>query len=238
MDFPALAATWDVELVERLGLEGPVRGVDEPVLRERIAAAALRGRPEAELGAAALVLARNHGSLLPLTARTLRRVTVFGDVDLAFPRATVEHADDPERARDADLALVVGGSLAGAVAEVNPKTVVVLEARVEMPWLSLTPAVLVSFAPVRAEALADVLLGVLEPGGRMPVAWPEFTFGHGLGYTTWDYLARDGAKVRLANTGTRRGREVVQLFDDGRLIGFCVVEADPGVEVTVDVPLA
>jgi hypothetical protein len=29
----------------------------------------------------------------------------------------------------------------------------------------------------------------------------------------------------------------VQLYDDGRLAGFCVVEADPGFEVTVDVPL-
>jgi beta-glucosidase len=57
----------------------------------------------------------------------------------------------------------------------------------------------------------------------------------------------DGARVRLANTGTRRGREVVQVYASRPdsaverpprwLAGFAVVEADPGQEVIVDVPL-
>jgi beta-glucosidase len=50
---------------------------------------------------------------------------------------------------------------------------------------------------------------------------PRFRFGHGLGYTTWEYLdasaepAADGgatARVRLRNTGDRAGREVVQVY--------------------------
>lgn len=52
---------------------------------------------------------------------------------------------------------------------------------------------------------------------------PAFWFGHGLGYTTWDYEAVDvrapdhtGAggevRVRLRNTGRRPGREVVQAY--------------------------
>ena len=58
----------------------------------------------------------------------------------------------------------------------------------------------------------------------------------------------DGAKVRLANTGTRRGREVVQVYASKPgsaverparwLVGFAVVEADAGEEVIVDVPLS
>ena len=77
---------------------------------------------------------------------------------------------------------------------------------------------------------------------------PLFPFGHGLGYTDWRYLAMDGARVRLANTGTRRGREVVQLYASKPdsaverparwLVGFAVVEAEAGEEVIVDVPLS
>ena len=58
----------------------------------------------------------------------------------------------------------------------------------------------------------------------------------------------DGARVRLANTGTRRGREVVQVYASRPdsaierpprwLAGFAVVEADAGEEVIVDVPLS
>ena len=58
----------------------------------------------------------------------------------------------------------------------------------------------------------------------------------------------DGARVRLANTGTRGGREVVQLYASKPdsaverparwLVGFAVVEAAAGEEVIVDVPLS
>ena len=55
----------------------------------------------------------------------------------------------------------------------------------------------------------------------------------------------DGARVRLANTGTRPGREVVQVYAHARqpraparLAGFAVVEAAAGEEVIVDVPLS
>ena len=77
---------------------------------------------------------------------------------------------------------------------------------------------------------------------------PLFPFGHGLGYSEWRYLAMDGARVRLANTGTRDGREVVQVYASKPdsaverpprwLVGFAVVEAAAGEEVIVDVPLS
>jgi beta-glucosidase len=151
-----------------------------------------------------------------------------------------------------------------------------------IPWLGEAPAVLLSWFPGQeaGNALADVIVGAAEPGGRLPTTWPAaedglpsvtpvagvlpydeglaigyrgpveplLPFGHGLGYTSWEYLAMDGARVRLVNAGTRRGREVVQVYASRPdsaierpprwLAGFAVVEADAGQEVIVDVELA
>jgi beta-glucosidase len=89
---------------------------------------------------------------------------------------------------------------------------------------------------------------------------PLFPFGHGLGYTSWDYESLSGPaqalapgtdallRVRVRNTGTRPGREVVQAYVTGapgngerpvRVLGaFGSVTADPGeaAEVTLRVP--
>jgi beta-glucosidase len=62
------------------------------------------------------------------------------------------------------------------VSAVNPRTVVVVNAGmpVLMPWASQVAAVLYAWLPGQAmgEALADVLLGRAEPGGRLPVSMP------------------------------------------------------------------
>ena len=62
------------------------------------------------------------------------------------------------------------------VAAVNPRTVVVLNAGmpVLMPWAEQVAAVIYAWLPGQAmgEALADVLLGRAEPGGRLPVTLP------------------------------------------------------------------
>ncbi|MFE3448135.1 glycoside hydrolase family 3 C-terminal domain-containing protein [Nonomuraea sp. NPDC059194] len=173
--------------------------------------------------------------------------------------------------------------LIAAVAAANPRTIVVVNAGspVEMPWVSEVAAVLLTWFPGQEAglALADVLYGDAEPGGRLPTTWPvrladspvvnvtpvegqvpyeegvfigyrawekqgrvpAFWFGHGLGYTSWSYdsIAAEGSTVTVAvtNTGTRRGREVVQVYlsaatPDDRparwLAGFDVVEAGPG----------
>ena len=84
---------------------------------------------------------------------------------------------------------------------------------------------------------------------------PRFCFGHGLGYTTWDYVAAHLApgpdtavEVRLRNTGLRAGREVVQIYASKAnsgiarpprwLAGWTAVEAQPGEEVTATVAVA
>ncbi len=66
--------------------------------------------------------------------------------------------------------------LIGRVSAANPRTVVVVNAGmpVLMPWASQVAAVLYAWLPGQAvgDALADVLLGRAEPGGRLPVSMP------------------------------------------------------------------
>jgi beta-glucosidase len=185
------------------------------------------------------------------------------------------------------------------VAAANPRTVVVVNAGapVLLPWADQVPAVLLAWFPGQefGNALAEVLLGDREPGGRLPTVWPAaehhhlpstrpvdgrlvyaesihvgncaydraqaqpaFPFGHGLGYTTWEYLDvtappqvdPDGAAVltvRIRNSGTRPGREVVQVYASRPgstverptrwLAGFAAATADPGQEATVEVAI-
>lgn len=107
-------------------------------------------------------------------------------------------ADAVEAARIADVALVVVGTnakvesegfdreslalpgrqddLVRAVAAANPRTVVLVNAGspVLMPWRDDVAAVLVGWFGGQefGHAIADVLLGIAEPGGRLPTTWP------------------------------------------------------------------
>ncbi len=224
-------------------------------------------------------------------------------VDVPYDTPGEMLAEAEALARDADVAVVVVGTtpevesegfdrtslaLPGAqdelvrrVVAANPRTIVVVNAGspVLMPWLEEVPAVLLAWFPGQegGNAIADVLLGRVEPGGRLPTTWPAsedrlpstrpvegvleygegtaigyrrpgeplLPFGHGLGYTSWEYLALEAdaetARVRLINSGTRPGREVVQVYTERpelRLAGFAAVVAEPGEEVVVEVALA
>ena len=106
-------------------------------------------------------------------------------------------AEAAEAAAKADVALVVVGTnsmvesegfdrdtlalpgrqddLVAAVAAANPRTVVLVNAGspVLMPWRDEVAAVLVGYFGGQefGDAVADVLLGVVEPGGRLPTTW-------------------------------------------------------------------
>ncbi|WP_225799738.1 glycoside hydrolase family 3 protein [Streptomyces sp. NK15101] len=98
--------------------------------------------------------------------------------------------------------------LVRAVAAANPNTVVVVNAGspVELPWREDVAAILLGWFPGQegGAALADVLTGAEEPGGRLPTTWPvaladapvtevtptdgELHYAEGvfIGYRAWD----------------------------------------------------
>jgi len=143
------------------------------------------------------------------------------------------------------------------------------------------------------DALADILLGNINPSGKLPFTYPryvnaltnyihkpsdeqsnpqgaydysadynpQYDFGFGLSYTTFQYSGLQIDKVNVSpaekitisvtvkNTGNREGKEVVQLFvsdlvasltpDTKRLRGFEKINLKPGEErkVTFQLPV-
>jgi beta-xylosidase len=148
-------------------------------------------------------------------------------------------------------------------------------------------AIVQSFFPGEegTPAIAGVLSGRVNPSGRLPVSVPSqpgaqpatylaaplarkssvsnidpsaaFPFGHGLGYTSFQWLDKetpylsvptDGIMtmtLTIKNVGSRAGTEVVQLYlhDPSasvvrpvqRLIGYTRINLEPGAETTVTV---
>ena len=224
--------------------------------------------------------------VIPFTAILLGEETVVTD-----PQAEIDAA--VAAARNADVAIVVVGTnaaiesegfdrkdldlpglqnqLVEAVAAANPRTVVVVNSGspVLMPWLEKVDAVLLGWFGGQefGTAVADILLGAEEPGGRLPTTWPAaladvpvlsttpvdgkvvysegihigyrawlkqqaaggaapaLPFGFGLGYTTFEFGSPHApasvpanqdvvVHVPVRNTGTRTGRDVVQVYLD------------------------
>ena len=138
-----------------------------------------------------------------------------------------------------------------------------------------------------ADALADILTGDVNPSGKLPITYPRYTnslapyihklsegegnpqggdffpqyqFGFGLSYTTFEYsnLTIDKKtfspgetatiNVTVKNSGSREGKEVVQLFtsdliasltpDVKRLRAFEKIDLKPGESKTVTFKIA
>lgn len=189
----------------------------------------------------------------------------------------------------------VDEELIAAVAAANPRTVVAVVAAgavITEAWRGQVPALLIAwYAGMEGgHALADVLVGRVNPSGRLPFAVPTseahlpafdrdaaavtydryhgqrlldrlgvdaaFPHGFGLSYTTFSIVdagvvdrTDEGLTVRarVANTGSRAGHHVVQVYGRSRtgpyagellLAGFAVVAVAPGGTGSVDVPVS
>lgn len=203
---------------------------------------------------------------------------------------------------DADNLTLPGtqGGLISAVATANPRTIVVTMGAgpVVMPWLPDVPAIIHAWFPGEqfGPALADVLTGRAEPGGRLPITFPTdevatpiqetqqypgvngvatyseellvgyrwyqdrgiepaFPFGHGLGYTSFEFAdlridvtgAAIGVTFTVQNLGSRRGKAVPQVYftyppdadePPAQLKAFDAVRLEPGevLDVSIHIP--
>lgn len=123
-------------------------------------------------------------------------ITIGVEADNANPQGLIR--DAVEAASAADLAVVVVGTnsrvesegydrtslelpglqdqLVHAVAAANPRTVVIVNSGspVLMPWRDEVAATLIGYFGGQefGHALADILTGAAEPGGRLPTTWP------------------------------------------------------------------
>lgn len=126
---------------------------------------------------ASLTLGVRRPRLLP-EPELARAIDLARDADTCIVIVgTGPHVESEGRDRTT-LALPGGqDDLVRAVAAVNSRTVVVINAGapVLMPWRDQVAAVLVVWFPGQefGTALADVLFGRTEPGGRLPCTWPD-----------------------------------------------------------------
>jgi beta-glucosidase len=103
-------------------------------------------------------------------------VAAAGDADAAVVVVGTTAEIESEGFDRASLALPGRqDELVHRVAAANPRTVVVVNAGspVALPWRDEVPAILLSWfgGQELGNALADVLLGRVEPGGRLPTTW-------------------------------------------------------------------
>jgi len=229
-------------------------------------------------------------------------ISLGWDVDpyINIPRAV-------EFAKKSDAAVIVVGSMSSensdravlnlnrpqeelirAVTATGTPTVVVLQTGniiTMRNWIDGTPAIIEAWYPGEegGNAIAEVLFGDVNPGGKLPITIPkelgqvplnynhlpfkpkdayigigndpQFPFGHGLSYTTFEYSQLNlsseqinrSENIRISadikNTGKVAGDEIVQLYIKDKIAsvvrpvkelkGFDKISLEPGETKTV-----
>ena len=205
---------------------------------------------------------------IPMRALRFGAHRVLGEPDIA---AAVQAASE------ADLAVVFAGlnaewdnegldrnrlelpqrqnELIARVVAANPRTVVVLQtgSPVTLPWLDAVPAVLQAWYPGQecGNAIADVLLGAAEPGGRLTQTWPlrepdSVAFGQPLNYPGQDGHVRYDEGLFIGYRHYQQ-RGLQTLFPFGHGLSYTEFEYGPlrglpsrfkaGDSITVEVPV-
>jgi beta-glucosidase len=185
--------------------------------------------------------------------------------DLTLDKAQIELADEMINTGKPVILLLIEG---------RPRIINSIESRIN--------SILISFLPGMegGKAIADILFGDANPSGKLPVTYPKYIndftlydhkhieakegnsynpqweFGHGLSYTTFQYsnltLSKDiinrnenlSVSINVHNTGNVKGSEAVLLYlsDLYRVVsppvkqlkGFEKIELEPGQSKTIE----
>ena len=181
---------------------------------------------------------REDDEELMAAARSADAVLFFGGLN---------HQYDLEGTDRRDMALHEGqNELIARVARENPRTAVVLVSGspVEMPWVDEVPAIVqMWYAGMEAgHAIADVLLGNVNPSGKLPITFPvrlQDSPAHALN----DYAPDVCRYEEGIFVGYRwfDSKEIVPLFPFGHGLSYtdfllsdlCVEQRDEGVRVSL-----
>ncbi|UAJ79201.1 glycoside hydrolase family 3 protein [Leifsonia sp. ZF2019] len=137
----------------------------------------LEHRPQMQAGLAAVMFTLGYEEPFSDSAEELERaVALAAESDTAIVVVGTTETLESEGFDRAGLGLPDGqDELVRRVLAANPRTVVVVNSGgpVVLPWLDDAPAVVLTWFPGQemGGALADVLTGSREPGGRIPTTW-------------------------------------------------------------------
>ncbi|MFN9072518.1 MAG: glycoside hydrolase family 3 C-terminal domain-containing protein [Hyphomonadaceae bacterium] len=130
-------------------------------------------------------------------------------------------------------------ALAAESLAANPNTVVVLNigAPVLMPWLDQARAVIVPWfgGQEMGNAVADILFGDAEPGGRLPFSWPvRLTDSPGYRHYDTTSLEMEYGEGLLMGYAGHHAHGPAPLFGFGHGLGYANLVIDAVNEVTTD----
>jgi beta-glucosidase len=194
-----------------------------------------------EIDVAAAAAAAANADAVVLCLGEMSYAETPGNIDdLSLPAAQLHLAD---------AVLAAGKPVILVMIEGRPRLIRPIAARAQGILVALNPGI------EGGDAIADVLTGDVNPSGRLPITYPrdpnalltydhkvseamdtsfglkafqpQFEFGSGLSYTTFEYsdltvpdaatfAAGFDVSVTVRNTGGREGTEVVQLYVSDR----------------------
>lgn len=189
-----------------------------------------------------IVLLKNAGNILPVDTAWVKSIAVCGQQELANDMKTsleqtlackVIVTENTEEASKADMIVVfeddsIDSEATNQLLLTGKPVVMVLfnSHPVKLDNALNASAIIEAWHPGQQgpQAIANVLAGIYNPGGKLTVTFPDFAFGHGLSYTDFRYtnlrlepnqITPDGSvtvRFNVTNTGNRAGAEVVQVY--------------------------